>query len=1132
MVSYNANIKVFLDAQDAFKQIKQLEDRINKLKDPKVSAAAKQVLGSSAPEKITLKRAGRRLQVQVRLNAALTRQNTLLKNLARAGAFAAAGRAKEINDLKEVAKAGKNNLGIQNSVNSALEKILQEKREINRTEKEQARIAQQNKVGGALDQRIARLKAVGASQKALLNIEEERLKLGNLNSTKSSDLAKTQLELVRNLISEQEKLNSVALGRPGRQLANPIRGSVNIPGSPKFIENLKTQGLALRKLAGSFNTIINKAAKFSSKGKNILALPSSKDLNATNRGIQRLVTNQDKVTAGYDRQFRALQRRRAREEELAAFNRRTQQIGERNAKQKLRQENKVNDALGKQERLRARNAKAAKRTADAAARKAKAARSKKGQDIATGIGFPLLFGGGLGSIIGGGLGSLFGGFGGSVLGSALGQQLDGAIQAANNFAVEVTKASTALSNLTTLLGLRGSTAVGAFSFAETLGIGSAARTAAEASLETIVGKQGVKNLEALSDSAEDAGNALNRFSIGATAFFAPLLTSLNQLVTNLFGGTSTLQRFKEETAADKARPPVLAGPGSEARLEFDVARRTRTEALGKTPEVKAQLELENKIKDVVEDRIDLAQQETNLEKSLLTARRDTLAVAQGDYGISAQKTKLKVVEIQLEGKLSDAKRRELDLERELTKQAIERAEAAKENARILAERQIRRERDAIGISIAQTITESFAVERQLNDFSKSAEETFKAVNAELDDQLRTRLDVLNVQKNLDMLGKNEEELLKAITLRYNELVQLELNRTALKKEQVRQAEILRQIEEQRFRQSLTQATNDARRSAEERIRGTDPFRAYSFASAGLGFFGDSEKFQADRIAAFNAQLERYNELIAAQQQIVAKGAVKGLDKKKQFANELELERLQRARADYKLYQSQVDRAAISQARFSDALAAVSPGVNAIVGGLQDIVAGTKTAQEAFADFLKTVADQLIQTAAIMIAQYIAIGIAKAFAGLGSAPDAGDAMDGGGVLPMFANPNETMPFANGGYVNRPTNAIIGEGNQGEYVIPENKMRESMARYSRGARGSAVIPAEGNGGGGGETQSGTAVAPRIDVTYSVERINEVDYVTAEEFRRGMQQAAQQGAVQGQQRTLYALRQNTTQRRRIGI
>jgi hypothetical protein len=56
--------------------------------------------------------------------------------------------------------------------------------------------------------------------------------------------------------------------------------------------------------------------------------------------------------------------------------------------------------------------------------------------------------------------------------------------------------------------------------------------------------------------------------------------------------------------------------------------------------------------------------------------------------------------------------------------------------------------------------------------------------------------------------------------------------------------------------------------------------------------------------------------------------------------------------------------------------------------------------------------------------------------------------------------------------------------------------------------------------------------IDVRYTVERINSVDYVTADQFQAGLRQAADQGARQGERRALTSLRQNTTTRRKVGI
>ena len=96
--------------------------------------------------------------------------------------------------------------------------------------------------------------------------------------------------------------------------------------------------------------------------------------------------------------------------------------------------------------------------------------------------------------------------------------------------------------------------------------------------------------------------------------------------------------------------------------------------------------------------------------------------------------------------------------------------------------------------------------------------------------------------------------------------------------------------------------------------------------------------------------------------------------------------------------------------------------------------------------------------------------------------------------------------------------------------------SQARQPSYAEQHQATPSITVTGGGAPTNTsgsgGTAVAAPIDVRYTVERINSVDYVTADQFQRGMQQAAAQGATQGEQRALTTLRQNTSQRRRVGL
>lgn len=228
------------------------------------------------------------------------------------------------------------------------------------------------------------------------------------------------------------------------------------------------------------------------------------------------------------------------------------------------------------------------------------------------------------------------------------------------------------------------------------------------------------------------------------------------------------------------------------------------------------------------------------------------------------------------------------------------------------------------------------------------------------------------------------------------------------------------------------------------------------------------------------------------------------------------------------------------------LESVFGGIQTAIGGIGDafgtmmtqgitqLIQGTATAQEVFSSFLKAVGDALLQAAAQMIATYIAIGIAKAFAGMGGNgggnTSAMEFAGTGGGTNTFAYAAGIPKFAEGGMVSGPTLGLIGEGGEPEYVIPQSKMRGAMERYAAGTRGASVIPGSVDGAGGGEAMA--AMMGPIDVRYQVERINSVDYVTADQFQVGLAQAARQGAAQGEQRTLRRLQMSASTRRRVGI
>jgi hypothetical protein len=198
-------------------------------------------------------------------------------------------------------------------------------------------------------------------------------------------------------------------------------------------------------------------------------------------------------------------------------------------------------------------------------------------------------------------------------------------------------------------------------------------------------------------------------------------------------------------------------------------------------------------------------------------------------------------------------------------------------------------------------------------------------------------------------------------------------------------------------------------------------------------------------------------------------------------------------------QDQVTEAQRLEALFENIGQTIQSG---LVQGIQDAITGSKSLGESLSGILKSVGGMFLKQ------------------GIGSFSTGGEG--GSGLLGL-------LPFAEGGFVNKPTNALIGEGGEPEYVVPASKMNEAMGRYARGARGSAVIP-DGSGGDAGGGMSGGGGS--IDVNYSVERINNINYVTAAEFERGMAQAAKRGAEMGKRGVYSDLVNKRSIRSRVGV
>jgi len=196
--------------------------------------------------------------------------------------------------------------------------------------------------------------------------------------------------------------------------------------------------------------------------------------------------------------------------------------------------------------------------------------------------------------------------------------------------------------------------------------------------------------------------------------------------------------------------------------------------------------------------------------------------------------------------------------------------------------------------------------------------------------------------------------------------------------------------------------------------------------------------------------------------------------------------------------------------------------NAIYG----VITGTSTVEEAFSEMFANIGKAFIDMATQMIAKALilkALGVLTG--GLGGGGDAN--ATAGQIAGNHGWNADGFGFADGGYVTGPTNALIGEGGDSEYVIPSQKMGEAMERYSGGMRGDAVIPSSGDSGGG-MGGSGADLSTAINISGGVLNFNDESYIKQDQIPAIINQASKSGEA----RTLSRLRSSSATRRRVGM
>ena len=730
---------------------------------------------------------------------------------------------------------------------------------------------------------------------------------------------------------------------------------------------------------------------------------------------------------------------------------------------------------------------------------ARAQRIKSAQGSALiGGAFPLLFGQGLGAAAGGAVG----GFGGGMIGgefgfglSLVGTQIGTLIDRLATKAIDLGKALDPLTADTeAIIGAVGKSNTAFASLVQELeaaGESAFALELASQELEKVVGKNGVEAFELFSARIVDLQNEVAVLTTKIGAFVA-------ELINTITGETPGVRQARERSAgifeARQSKDPEI------------VAAVAALDALGADP--KARIAQQEKILDLLENGTKAQREALRLRQLDVKLGKDQARLIDQSTSLTALNTEL--IALGEDKHTAQGIALQQNIARQVRLNSIEKAykDFAEDNLTLAGLRATLRGVEADFAEKIATIDAAAArhATKQDEKRQRAAESRIKTIEREIE---RTDKVFDKANSHIDKIIKKHQDKV-AFEQEYSRLIQEGSTPAA-----ARQA-----IELEKQLLELDRAFEKHIEILDAQIDTTEAAIAEARVRDGV-------------TAALQEQIDKLDEL---------KKKRAGLFDAQDDAADA-IEKALTPKTGAQNIQAEIDRVEGTLNKLIDPanqviLAAQAIG-DAFSESFKGLIRGSMSAQEALANLFSRTADHFADMAAQIIAKQIQmkiLGIALNFFGGGAG--GGDSFAGvpnstlDSVLPStesLANAASAGRFAAGGYVSGPTNALIGEGGQPEYVIPASKMTEAMGRYARGARGAAVIPE----GDGASTEGGMGGGSGVvDVRYSVERINNVDYVTAAEFERGMNQAAKRGAELGRQGVYSDLVNKRSVRSRVGV
>ena len=546
---------------------------------------------------------------------------------------------------------------------------------------------------------------------------------------------------------------------------------------------------------------------------------------------------------------------------------------------------------------------------------------------------------------------------------------------------------------------------------------------------------------------------------------------------------------------------------------------------------------------IIQQQVQLAQEQNTASE----VRRTSL---QGQIGIQQALNRLESINLQIAQERANTQRdinnnkiKELEAQRSIATAQVDLAQAQ------AAQQQQQAARTAQADLLNTEKTRKTLILEFINLGYKEAElnkgelYTLKQRYDAMDKEAALRKHILNTERQLEILQRPDLEL---------EINGIYVSRFAVLEKTLK---IQKQITENELKQVVAQqqmAQYRIKREAETSIQGAQ--RQITKAEIGIQSFGMGEGQKA-AIELENEQQQRRLDLLQAYtdktKELRASIDSSTGDTLRIKQIELETEKQTYATRSAMLVQlEQLEKKQLVLNEITRTYGPIIQGVGDAVGsaltkGVQGLIEGTTTAQQVFADFLKSVGDILMQEGAKMIATYTAIAIAKSLAGLfgggssGGLPSFGDGGGfgsfeggalgtasgglGGGDFTSFL-PGKSFYKAAGGPVSSNSTYMVGE--QGpELFVPRTAGTIVPAGPTAGIR---EAMANGNG------QSNAS--PVLNMSFESSTINGVEYVSRDQLEAAMmqtrRQASRDGAKRGMTMTLDKLQQSPSTRSRVGL